>query len=175
VIILGKKVSRWWLSLFVPLFLIALPFILLLPIIVGNVAHGFFGPPAIWNRPRNLPPISDLVGNYVESEQNWEDKPTHIPATLHLNTDGSMTVQNLPYMEGEARCTMTGSGKWQQGGTSDHHRVFLIFTPSHEGSSACKAGEYAAFELAGHSAPYSLYWVLDDPDLGMGVWMKRKK
>jgi hypothetical protein len=60
-----------------------------LPYLFGAIilAIGLFGPPAIWNRPWDSPPRSDLFGTYQETDRNLERRE---PASITLLADGSM-------------------------------------------------------------------------------------
>jgi hypothetical protein len=170
----GNRISAWWLLLLIPILPIGVPSLLILFFALNNFAGVIFGPPAIWSRTWNAPPSADLVGRYVESERHWDRDSPHAPAMLLLNNDSTTVVRNLPFEFGEMRCLLTGLGKWQQSGSGGDQRIWLVYTASQEGANVCKSGSYDALELAGHSKPYSLYWILGDPDSGIGVWFKRE-
>jgi hypothetical protein len=86
-----------------------------------------------------------------------------------------MVVRDLPSEFGEEICLLSGIGKWQQSGTGGDQRINLLYTAGQESTNVCKSGSYVALELAGHSKPCLLYWVLGDPDSGAGVWFKREQ
>jgi hypothetical protein len=136
----------------------------------NNLAGAIFGPPAIWDRPWSTPIHEDLVGNYSESSRNLDREIGQAPATLTLGADGSMTVKNLPYEEAEAVCVLSGRGKWN--GPNGSGDVWLNVN-SDGLTGSCGSDSYSFIELAGHSKPYTLYWVVGDPDSGTGVWLRR--
>jgi hypothetical protein len=167
----GKSFSNWWLLLLIPLFTVSGPLLLSLFFIGNHIAGVILGPPAIWNRPWQTPPPSDLVGRYTESERQWNETSPHSKAHLEFRADRTMIVSDLPSDDGENTCLLTGTGRWE--GPDTERRLNLIFTPVREASGVCRAGAYFGFELAGHTKPYSLYWILGDPDSGTGVWFMR--
>jgi hypothetical protein len=82
-----------------------------------------------------------------------------------------MHVENLP-MEWPDNCTLSGDGTWS---VPDDQKIDLILVSTLAGENGlCKAGSYEFIQLAGHSRPYKLYWVVGDPDSGTGVWLARK-
>ncbi len=81
-----------------------------------------------------------------------------------------MTVANLPANFGTSTCTLSGTGSWA--GPDDDGIRLTVVSDEHPGS--CKTGSYAGLELAGHSRPYRLYWIVGDPDSGTGVWFRRR-
>lgn len=169
--ICGRLLSKWWLLLLPPILIMTLPLLLMIFFMGNNLAGAIFGPPAIWNRPRHTPERADLVGNYLESERHLDTAIGHPPATLTLDADGSMSVTNLPFEFGETSCILSGRGTWS--GPDEAQQIQL--TVSSNGSTgSCKSGFYPAFELAGHSKPYALYWVVGDPDSGTGVWLRSR-
>jgi hypothetical protein len=135
----------------------------------NNLAGALFGPPATWNRPWQTPPRKDLVGNYMESERHLDDSSPPAVASLTLQADGSMTVGNLPANFGTSTCTLSGTGNWK--GPDDDGIRLMVISDQHPGS--CQSGSYAGLELAGHSRPYRLYWIVGDPDSGTSVWLHR--
>ena len=78
----------------------------------NNLAVALIGPPAIWNRPWQVPLREDLVGDYLESERHLDESRPPAPASLTLRSDGSMTVANLPADFGTSTCTLSGRGSW---------------------------------------------------------------
>jgi hypothetical protein len=136
----------------------------------NNFAGAMFGPPAIWNRPWQTPPRKDLVGSYMESERHLDDSSPPAAASLTLQADGSMTVGNLPANFGTSTCTLSGTGSWK--GPADDGIRLTVVSDQHPGS--CQSGSYAGLELAGHSRPYRLYWIVGDPDSGTGVWLRKR-
>lgn len=169
--IFGRQLSNWWLLLLPPTLVVTLPALLMLFFMGNNLAGAIFGPPAIWNRPRHTPARADLVGNYSESERHLDTTIGKLPATLTLNADGSMSVTNLPFEDGEDSCILSGRGTWS--GPNEAQQIQLTIS-SVGPTGSCKSGFYPAFELAGHSKPYTLYWVVGDPDSGTGVWLHRR-
>ncbi|SRR5579875_1702989 len=168
--IFGRKISIWWLLLVPPVLLLAMPASMMLFFMGNHLAGAIIGPPAIWNRPRHTPPRLDLVGNYSEVERHW-DKPTTLsPAILTLSADGTMHVTNLPFESGDRVCILSGNGNWS--GPDGEQKMDLNLIS--DGSiNSCESGSYSSIELAGRSKPYSLYWVLGDPDSGTGIWLKK--
>lgn len=139
-------------------------------LMANEFAGAMFGPPAIWNRPWQTPPRKDLVGNYMESERHLDDSSPPATASLSLQADGSMTVGNLPANFGTSTCTLSGTGSWK---VPDDDGILLpVVSDQHPGS--CQSGLYASLELAGHSRPYRLYWIVGDPDSGTGVWLRKR-
>ena len=136
----------------------------------NNFAGAMFGPPAIWNRPWQIPPREDLVGNYMESERHLDDSSPPAAASLTLQADGSMAVANLPANFGASNCTLSGTGSWK--GPDDVGIRLTVVSDLNPGS--CQSGSYAGLELAGHSKPYHLYWIVGDPDSGTGVWFRKR-
>jgi hypothetical protein len=165
----GRQISNWWLLLFGALLLLASPLLLMGFFMSNNLAGAIFGPPAIWNRPSKPPSTGDIAGSYRESERHWQDHATTTRATLSLNSDGTMTVTNLPDSNGETGCILSGKGTWSE---PDGESKVVLFIQQNDSVATCKTGGYGSFEIAGHSKPYSLYWVLGDPDSGEGVWLK---
>lgn len=166
----GKRFSNWWLLAPVPVALIAAPILLMGFFLANNLAGALIGTPAIWNRPWQTPPRKKPVGNYTESERHLDDSSPPAVASLTLQTDGSMTVGNLPANFGTSTCTLSGTGSWK--GPDDDGIRLTVVSDQHPGS--CQSGSYAGLELAGHSRPYRLYWVVGDPDSGTGVWFHKR-
>jgi hypothetical protein len=154
----------------VPIALIASPILLMGFFMANNLAGAMFGPPAIWNRPWQIPPREDLLGDYMESERHLDDSSPPAAASLTLQADGSMTVANLPASFGTSTCTLSGTGSWK--GPDDDGIRLTVVSDQHSGS--CESGSYAGLELAGHSKPYRLYWIVGDPDSGTGVWFRKR-
>lgn len=169
----GRRVSQWWLLLFIPILIISAPSLLIGFFAANNLAGAIFGPPAIWNRTWRTPANSDLVGTYVESERHWSEDVPHASATLVLDGNGAMTVRDLPSEFGTETCIITGTGQWRLSSRSGEQRIDLIYTADKAIVNVCRSGYYGGPELAGHSKPYSLYWVLGDPDSGTGLWLTR--
>jgi hypothetical protein len=169
----GREVSKWWLLLLTPVLLLALPVLLMLFFIGNSLAGAIVGPPAIWNRTSQTPPRQDLVGSYEGSYRAPGKGSAERPVSLSLRGDGSMAVSGMPYEFYPMTCTLSGTGTWVGpfGETRDLKIDLRITSDGNAG--ACASGEYGAFELAGHGAPYKLYWVIGDPDSGEGVWMSR--
>jgi hypothetical protein len=168
--VFGKKISNWWLLLAFPIVVLALPALLMLFFMGNNIAGAIVGPPAIWNRTWNTPSQTDLVGEYRETERHWDAPTAHPPANLKLNADKSMEVVNLPYEFADQVCILSGKGTWN--GPDEDQKIGL--TLNSDGSTgSCVSGLYTSFELSGHSKPYSLYWVLGDPDSGTGIWLNQ--
>jgi hypothetical protein len=86
-----------------------------------------------------------------------------------LQADGLMMVANLPADFGTSTCTLSGTGSWKAP-DDDGLRLTLI---SDQRPSSCPSGTYGGLELAGHSKPYRLYWIVGDPDSGTGVWFSK--
>jgi hypothetical protein len=84
-----------------------------------------------------------------------------------------MIVRDLPSQFGEKTCNLVGTGKWK--GPDNEQGSDLVYTATAKAPDICQSGPYSGFELAGHSKPYSLYWILGDPDSGTGVWLKHEK
>jgi hypothetical protein len=167
----GKSFSNWWLLLVIPLLAVSGPLLLSLLFVGNDLAGVILGPPAIWDRPWHSPPGQDLVGRYSESERLWDETSPYAKAQLELRSDGTMIVNDLPSEFGEQTCTLTGIGTWE--GPDTRRTLNLIFIPARDSSGICPADTYSGFELAGHTKPYSLYWILGDPDSGTGVWFAR--
>jgi hypothetical protein len=168
--VFGKRISNWWLLSLPPILIVVFPALLMLFFMGNNLAGAIFGPPAIWNRTWRTPPQSDLVGKYSESERHWDAPSTHPPASLTLNADQSMIVANLPFEFADQVCILSGKGSWR--GPDEDQKIDLILT-SDGSTGSCKSDSYSFLELSGHSKPYSLYWVLGDPDSGTGVWLTK--
>jgi hypothetical protein len=166
----GKRFSNWWLLAIVPTALITLPVLLMGFFMVNNFAGAMLGPPAIWSRPWRIPPRSNLVGTYIEYKRHLDSKNSSTTASLTLNADGSMSVLNLPADFGTSTCTLSGTGKWK--GPDDDGIGITVASDLKPGS--CQSGYYGGLELAGHSNPYRLYWVVGDPDSGTGVWFRKQ-
>jgi hypothetical protein len=166
--VFGKQISKWWLLLLAPLSLVALPLLMILCFAVNNFAGAIVGPPAIWNRTRHTLEHNDLVGSYKETERRWDRPKNGSGAALDLHADGSMTVSNLPDDSITTSCLMSGKGTWS-GPDGDEKLDLNLISDGAQGS--CESGSYQLLELAGQSKPYSLYWVLGDPDSGTGIWL----
>lgn len=167
----GRDVSKWWLLLVAALVILGVPMLLGLFFLGNNLAGAILGPPAIWNRPSHSPGRDELAGRYVETKRNWDREQKGPDAMLDLKIDGTMTVSNLPEDDIDSTCNVSGSGSW--GGPDENMRIDLIVT-SVAGPASCAPDTYPLMEIAGHSKPYKLYWVLGDPDSGTGVWLKRQ-
>lgn len=164
----GKKFSNWWLLALIPFVVIALPMLLMGFFMANNFASAMFGPPAIWSRPWQVPPRKDLVGGYIESERHLDASSPAASASLTLRADGSITVTNLPADFGTSTCILSGQGHWE--GPDD--RGIRLDIVSDQRAGLCQSGSYAGLELAGHSKPYRLYWIVGDPDSGTGIWFR---
>ena len=87
-----------------------------IPCLTHGVFHGkqsrcaLLGPPAIWSRPWEVPPRSELVGNYTEFKRQLDNNTPPASASLTLQPDGSMIVANLPADFGTASCILSGKG-----------------------------------------------------------------
>jgi hypothetical protein len=164
----GRQISKWWL---VPVLIVCSPVLLTFFLLGNNLAGAIFGPPAIWDVPYHHPSQDDLAGKYVEKERHWDRAKTGPDALFELKRDGTMTVRDLPADFGMSQCVLSGFGTWRTSGGQD---IGLDFT-SDGAPGICESGWYAsALEVAGHSKPYRLYWVLGDPDSGTGIWFKRQ-
>jgi hypothetical protein len=168
--ILRRRISNWWLLLIPPALLLASPALLKLFFMGNNLAGAVFGPPAIWNRPWHTPRRSDLPGRYLGPERHLDHESTLSSSSLTLNPDGSMIVAGLPAEFGEASCTLSGTGNWT--GPDEDQKIDLILI-SKGSFGTCEAGLYSSLQLAGYFKPYSLYWIIGDPDSGIGIWLKR--
>ena len=157
----------------VPLLVSCVPLLLGGFFAANNLAGAILGPPAIWERPRNTPSYQDIVGEYQQTARRTDDDTRGNPASLTLLADGTMVVENLPYEFYPNTCTISGTGRWE-GPHGDNQQIYLIVT-SKEGPGLCASGGYAGLEVTGRSKPYSLYWVIDDPDSGYGVRLSRRK
>jgi hypothetical protein len=169
--VFGWHISKWWLLLFVPVCVLALPLLLMGFFAANSLAGAIIGPPAIWNRPWHSPPREDLVGRYVETERHWNRPKTGPDAVLELNRDGSMRVSAFPYEFWPNTCTLSGTGRWSG---PDEDRDIILAVTSDGAPGSCESGSYSYIEIARHSKPYDLYWILGDPDSGTGVWLKRQ-
>ena len=168
--VFGKKLSNWWLLAIIPIAFVLLPVLLMGFFMANNFAGAMFGPPAVWNRPWNVPSRSDMVGSYVEYERHLDDKRASAIARLMLNADGSMSVSDLPADFGTSTCTLSGLGSWK--GPDDDGIGITITSDLKPGS--CQSGFYGGLQLADHSNPYRLYWTVGDPDSGTGVWLRKQ-
>jgi hypothetical protein len=166
----GKRFSNWWLLAVAPIAFIAFPVLLMGFFMANNLAGAMFGSPAIWNRPLQVPPRADLVGSYVEFERHVDVNGQSGAASLTLRADGSMTVKNLPSDSGASSCTLSGTGSWK--GPDDDGISLRVVSDQSLGS--CGSDDYSGLQLAGHSNPYRLYWIVGDPDSGTGVWFRKK-
>jgi hypothetical protein len=165
----GRNISNWWFLAFGIFLVVASPIFLIGFFAANNFAGAIFGPPAIWDTPRETPKRDDLIGQYSETKRTWNDTGTKTSASVSLLADGTMTVHALP-MDWPDSCLLSGSGRWN--GPRDLKLSLTLTLPSTD--NTCKLGEYEYIALAGHSKPYRLYWVIGDPDSGTGVWMARK-
>jgi hypothetical protein len=166
----GKQFSNWWLLAVVPIAVIASPILLMGFFTANNLAGAMFGPPAIWNRPWQGSPRADLIGDYVESERHLDSSGASTSASLTLRADGSMTVANLPANFGTSTCILSGTGSWK--GPDDNGIALRVV--SDQKPDSCGSDLYGGLELAGHSKPYRLYWIVGDPDSGTGVWFRKR-
>jgi hypothetical protein len=174
--VLSWRLSNWWLALIIPIAVILVPVGLLGLIVAGHVGGAILGPPALWNRPANMPSISDVAGIYRESERHWQEGQSGPPALLQLKSDGSMSVKDLPNSEGITSCMLSASGTWRI--AQDDNAVIDLTILKTDSAMTCKLdglpyGLYNILSIAGHSKPYSLYWTLGDPDSGEGLWFQR--
>jgi hypothetical protein len=149
---------------------------LLVGLFVANSLTGaILGPPAIWNKTWRAPSRFELVGTYVESKRFWNGGIAHPSATLVLSESGVMVVRDLPTEFGLETCVMNGTGQWRQRDEMGNQGVDLNYKADESKVNTCKSGYFIGFELAGHFKPYSLYWVLGDPDSGNGVWLTKRR
>jgi hypothetical protein len=169
--VFGRNISKWWLLLFTPALFLCIPLLLFGLIVGGHVVGGIFGPPAVWERTRHSPPRADLAGTYIEAERHWDRPKTGPSASLELHWDGSMAVHALPLDAGSLDCMLSGTGQWE--GPWGDQGLYLDFV-SDGTPGSCKSGKYGSLQLVGNAKPYRLYWVLDDPDSGTGIWFKRQ-
>jgi hypothetical protein len=167
--ILGRNLSNWWLLSIPPLLFFALPLLLMGSFVLNNLAGAIIGPPAIWSRAWSSPPRSDVVGRYLESERHLDQAGPSL-ATLALEADGSMIVNNLPYEFGTSSCVLAGKGSWTR---PDQDQKISLELVSVGWPGSCASGSYTLLELAGHFKPYKLYWVVGDPDSGTGIWLHK--
>lgn len=166
--LLGRSISKWWLLLAIPIVLFG-PLSLL---IMGNAIAGMiFGPPAIWNRQIGTPSYEDLIGRYIESERRWDGATNNKGlAALDLNRDGSMRVDGLPVEFWPNTCNLSGSGRWNKGGSDE----ITLTVVSRGMTGDCESGSYSYFAIARMWKPYDLYWIVGDPDSGTSVWLKKQ-
>ena len=169
--LISRNISKWWLLLFALVVLLGIPILLSGLIVGGHIVGGILGPPAIWERTRHSPQRIDLVGTYMEAERHWDHSKIGQNATLELRPNGSMSVHALPLDNGMHVCMLSGTGKWEGPRGDQELDLDLI---SDGAPDSCKSGNYGSLELAGNARPYRLYWVLSDPDSGMGIWFKRQ-
>ena len=107
----------------------------------------------------------------MESERHWDQAKTGPDALLELHSDGSMKVSFLPDDSIGSSCVLSGTGTWS--GPDGEQKINLTVN-SDGAQGSCESGSYSFLELVGHSKPYTLYWVLGDPDSGTGIWLKRQ-
>jgi hypothetical protein len=143
--ILRRRLSNWWLLVFVPIAIISVPLLLFGLIVGGHIVGGIVGPPSIWNRPSTPPARADLAGSYRESERHWQDHTTATPTTLTLNSDGTMTVANLPDSNGETQSILSGKGRWSG---PDGNSGLVLFIQQYDSAATCKTGGYGSFEIS---------------------------
>jgi hypothetical protein len=121
--------------------------------------------------------MRDVAGSYHETERRWQAGSPSVRATLQLNNDGTMTMNNVPdSADGQTICLLTGSGRWSISGDDD--AGIDLFLEKYDSSATCKIGALpygigGVLSVAGHAKPYSLYWILGDPDSGEGLWLRR--
>jgi len=174
--ILRWRFSNWWLSVIIPIGIILVPVFFFGLIVASHLAGAVLGPPAIWNRPLTTPSRSEIAGSYHEVKRVWQDGISGPHATLRLKDDGTMTVTNLPKSDGIESCMLSASGTW--GMSLDDVSGIDLTVLKTDSSTTCKLeglpyGISGAFNIAGHRKPYSLYWILGDPDSGEGIWFNR--
>jgi hypothetical protein len=172
--VFGRRLSNWWLLLFIPLIVVASPLLLIAFFAANRLAGAIVGPPAIWNRTFHPPSREELVGSYVESERHWDRSEMSGHATLELDEDGSMNVNNLPYDDITSTCLLSGSGKWSGPIDGNDNVIINLILTAKDAQGSCAPNSYSFLELAGHAKPYGLYWVLGDPDSGTGIWLKKQ-
>ena len=137
----------------------------------NNFIGAIIGPPAVWERTHHSPPREDIVGRYKESKRTWDQAKSGPDAMLELRGDGSMAVEALPEDSITSTCILSGTGQWE--GPNEDQMLYLVVN-SNGAPGSCRSGSYGPLELAGHSKPYGLYWVLGDPDSGTGIWFKQQ-
>jgi hypothetical protein len=164
-----RSMSAWWLLFLVPVCILSLPVLLVLFFAANNLAGAIWGPPAPWNRPWRSPAPAALIGRYSESERRWSEMTSRPQAALELRTDGSAYAWNLLSEVALRTCVVSGAGTWS--GPDQEGQVGIDF-PKAVTTGECQAGApgYASFALAGHSQPYRLYLIIEDPDSGTGIW-----
>ncbi len=128
-----------------------------------------FGPPAVWDRPREMPLLDEIAGMYSERSRTLDRSFQGPKARVELNRDGTMRVRSLPYeqMTGTP-CEISGTGTWYRSNDGEDFDLHLV---APEGTGACPVGDYGGFAVAGRKPPFSLYWIVSDPDSGTGVWL----
>lgn len=116
-----------------------------------------------------MPATEKIVGAYTEKSRTLDHTFDGPKASLVLHADGTMRVRNLPYEQTDQRhCRISGDGYWSGASEQGHLDLHVIDA---EGVDACPVGAYSSFAVAGKREPYALYWVVSDPDAGMGVWL----
>ncbi len=171
--IFGKERSSRWVVLGSVLLVLASvaisPLMRMAFFLSNNLAGVVLGPPAIWNRPRQMPSVEDLAGNYIETSRNLDRSFSERNASLELHRDGTMRVSDLPYEQmNQQLCQVSGLGSWSKSFDGDHLDLRLTST---FGEGQCPEGDYSGFAIAGHIKPYSLYWIVSDSNSGTGVWL----
>ena len=172
--IFGRQISNWWLLLVAVILVVCSPLLLMGFFAANNLAGAIIGPPAIWNRTGHTPPRNDVVGDYVESERRLGSDIKGPPATLSLHADGTMVVKGLPFDEYPGYCVWSGEGQWCLVDDDCANVDLDVLTVGSDNTCSHANGD-SKIELAGHSQPYKLYWIVGDPDSGTGVWLVKKR
>ena len=170
----------------IPLVLLAVPFLLLALFAGPAIQTILMGPVNIWNATKSAPPAVDLAGYYQLTDKDRKVLSQRgvsfsNQSGFKLAADGSLTVVDLPSFDGfgnEANCHYNGTGHW----SLDDSGMEIHLVPDIEASipappgalSSCGRDSLGLFAVLGHSVPYRFWYWTDDPDTWNGLTYIRR-
>ncbi len=176
----GKR--KWfWLALAIPVVIVSLPFLVICIFVGSRLLSMLIGPVNIWNSTKKPPSPQALAGFYqVARDQYFRDQASHLfiseTSGLRLEPDHRIGVIDLPAFDDFGKpldCHFNGTGTWSlyAESTGTQLNVYLAKPQSARPGNlrSCTAQHFALIELLGHSAPFTLWYNIGDPDNNDGL------
>ncbi len=146
-------------------------------IAIGTVVgtHFLFG--FVNSGPFHTPSDAELIGYYQISEtdrKSLEGERVFMSekSGFKLEPDHKLEVIDLLALDaaGEPRgCNYNGTGEWNLNG-SDLDMIIQTTAPAKTGyTRSCDPERFSRLEIRGHSAPYTFWYVMGDPDEDRGA------
>ena len=180
----GKR--KWvWLAFALPAAFVSIPLLFFVMVTGTRLLSSLIGPVNIWNSTREPPSPQALAGFYqVTRDKHFREQEPNLflseGSGLRLASDHSVDVIDLPAFDGFGKplnCHYDGTGTWSlyEGGT-DIQLNLNITKPRNERSGSlpsCGKENFGLIELLGHSAPFTLWYDIGDPDEEQGLLYHR--